>query len=77
MGRGRGSKESCAHALKRGGQQGFIQSIKEEYMYLFGGLQGEKENSQKVLYDLVSDWTGMSNEALGKVRLIFILYYSC
>ena len=28
-------------------------------------LLGEKENSRKALYDLVSDWTGMSNEALG------------
>ena len=39
MGRGRGSKESCAHALKReeASKNLHTQSIKEEYMYLFGG----------------------------------------
>ena len=39
MGRGRGSEESCEHALKReeDSKNLHTQSIEEEYMYLFDG----------------------------------------
>ena len=37
----------------------------------------KRKTAEKALYDLVSDWTGMSNEALAKVCLIFISYHSC